>query len=60
MISEFPEHDFLKNCISCGFTVNDLEKLSFVSVFKVILSFVDISEEKIRYATQEDWDRLAM
>ena len=59
----FPEHTFIAYCLRVGLSLNDLKMLSYVDVMKIILSFIDKSEnQKTNYkmATQADWDKLAL
>lgn len=61
--SIFPEHDFLKICLSYGLSMQDLKQLTYIDVTKIFISsYQDRQEEKkpkYREATQADWDRLA-
>lgn len=61
--SVFPEHEFLKMCLDCGFSIEDVRILTYIDVVKVLLtSYIERKEEKtikFKEATQEDWDKLA-
>ena len=55
----FPEHEFLASCLRIGLCVSDLEKLTYVDVMKVLVTFIqDESTKNSREATQSDIDRL--
>lgn len=59
----FPEHTFIASCLRVGLSLNDLKILSYIDVMKIILSFIDKSENKknnYKMATQADWDKLAL
>ena len=59
----FPEHDYLKMCLSYGLSINDLEKLTYMDTIKIFISSYMEKQEKgtkkFKEATQTDWDRLA-
>lgn len=61
--SIFPEHEFLRMCLDCGLSTEDLKNLTYIDVVKVLLSaYIGRKEEKtikFKEATQEDWDKLA-
>ena len=54
----FPEHQFLGSCLRAGFTISDLEKLTYVDVMKVIVTFISSSKTRAKTATQNDIDKL--
>jgi hypothetical protein len=51
----FPEHEFVASCLRIGLALQDLKILTYVDVMKILLSFIDIKENK---ATQQDINRL--
>jgi hypothetical protein len=51
----FPEHEFIASCLRIGITIQDLKFLTYVDVMKILLSFIDIKENK---ATQQDINSL--
>lgn len=57
----FPEHFFLSACLRLGLTIEDLKTLTYIDVMKIFLSTTreKKKKEKVRKATQADWDRLA-
>lgn len=59
----FPEHDYLKMCLSYGLSINDLEKLTYMDTIKIFISSYlgekEEKKEKFKEATQADWDKLA-
>ena len=61
--STFPEFSFLATCLKIDLTINDLKKLTYVEVMKIIVSYLDFQKENIkenfevREATQADIDR---
>ena len=42
-----------------GLSLNDLEKLDYKDVIKLMLCYVGTGTNKTKKATQSDWDKLA-
>lgn len=57
----FPEHSFISACLKIGLSISELKLISYVDVFKIILSFLDLKNQSngYRLATQNDWDNFA-
>ena len=55
--SLFPAHSFEASCLRVGITLNDLKERTYVSIMKVLFSFLDTKEKEIREATQQDIDK---
>lgn len=59
--SKYPEHEFLLSCFRIGIHINDLERLTYIDVIKIFLSFSNNSEtsrkENVRVGTQSDINR---
>ena len=53
----FPEHEFLASCLRIGLTINDLEKLTYVDVMKILITYIttDTNNQKV---SRGDIDRL--
>lgn len=59
----FPEHLFISTCLQMGLTMQDLAQLTYIDVFKIILSCntkKTNNGKQPRKATQADIDRLLM
>ena len=56
----FPEHEFIGSCLRVGLTISDLEKLTYIDVMKILLTFINNNKETTnqRIATQRDIDKL--
>ena len=55
---KFPEHSFVASCLRSGLQLSDLEKITYIDVMKILLSFIDDNDLEQRCATQSDIDRL--
>lgn len=55
--SVFPAHAFEASCLKAGFSTKDLEERTYVSIMKVLFSFIDKRKKEIRNATQKDIDK---
>ena len=57
---DYPEYEFIASCLRVGLTINDLDKMTYIEVQKILYSFLEKEKDnvKVRKATQEDWDRL--
>jgi len=63
--SLFPEHEFLSTCLRMGLRIEDLKILTYVDVFKILISFIgrnnnekSVTQNGAREATQEDIQKL--
>lgn len=55
----FEEHNFIAMCLKIGLSINDLEKLTYVDVLKILFCYIDKKENvNVKKATQNDWDKL--
>ena len=56
----FPVHSFVASCLKVGITLTDLRDRTFVSIMKVLFSYIDVKNQKqkseVREATQADID----
>lgn len=57
---EYPEQEFIASCLRVGLTMNDLEKLTYIEIMKVLYSFLEKNKNKERKATQVDIDKFLM
>lgn len=55
IIEEYPEQEFLASCLRVGLTTNDLEKFTYIEVMKILYSFLEKKEQKVK-ATKSDID----
>lgn len=55
--SIYPAHSFEASCLKVGLSLQDLKERTYVSIMKVLFSFLDKNEEKIKEATQKDIDK---
>lgn len=53
----FSEYNFIASALKMGLTLKDLEEISFMGVYKMMISMMD-NEELVKKATQEDIDDL--
>jgi hypothetical protein len=54
----FPAHTFEATCLRAGITLSDLEKRTYVSIMKVLFSFLKSNKkEGTKMATQKDIDK---
>lgn len=53
----FPEHEFLGSCLRIGLQVSDLEKLTYIDVMKLFVTFIK-QPNGTRKPTQNDIDKL--
>lgn len=54
----FPAHTFEASCLRAGITLSDLEKRTYVSIMKVLFSFLKSNKkEETKMATQKDIDK---
>lgn len=56
----FPEHGFVGSCLRIGLTISDLEKLTYVDVMKILITYIEDNNEtnQEKKATQNDIDKL--
>ncbi len=55
----FPEFSFYGTCIRAGLTLMDLKSFTYVSIMKILLSFIEEKNESTKKkATQSDIDKL--
>lgn len=59
----FQEHTFLNQCLTIGLSVEDMTKLTYVDICKLLIINMKkakaINKPKYRIATTQDWDALA-
>ena len=54
----FPAHTFEASCLKAGISLSDLEKRTYVSIMKVLFSFLKSNKkEETKMATQKDIDK---
>ncbi len=54
----FPAHTFEASCLRAGISLSDLEKRTYVSIMKVLFSFLKSNKkEETKMATQKDIDK---
>ena len=54
----FPAHTFEATCLRVGISLSDLEKRTYVSIMKVLFSFLKSNKkEETKMATQKDIDK---
>jgi hypothetical protein len=54
----FPAHTFEASCLKAGLSLRDLEKRSYVSIMKILFSFLKSNKkEETKIATQKDIDK---
>ena len=54
----FPDHSFVARCLREVITLSDLEKRTYVSIMKVLFSFLKSNKkEGTKMATQKDIDK---
>ena len=54
----FPAHTFEASCLRAGISLSDLEKRTYVSIMKVLFSFLKSNKkEGTKMATQKDIDK---
>ena len=54
----FPAHTFEASCLRAGMSLSDLEKRTYVSIMKVLFSFLKSNKkEGTKMATQKDIDK---
>ena len=53
----FPAHSFEASCLRVGISLNDLKKRTYVSIMKVLFSFLNTNNSKTREANQIDIDK---
>ena len=54
----FPAHTFEATCLRAGITLSDLEKRTYVSIMKVLFSFLKSNKKDgAKMATQKDIDK---
>lgn len=57
---KYPAYVFEANCLRIGITLGDLKERTYVSIMKVLFSFLDKHHEEksnVRKATQKDIDK---
>lgn len=57
--SKFSAHSFEASCLKVGLSLRDLKERTYVSIMKVLFSFIDTDskEKEIKDATQKDIDK---
>lgn len=59
----FQEHTFLNQCLSIGLNIEDMTKLSYVDICKLLIVNMNkaknLRKPKYKIATTQDWDALA-
>lgn len=60
-VDELEDYRFLASCLQIGFRIEDLEKLKYTDVAKVMICIQkDSNKEQTRKATQTDIDKFLM
>lgn len=59
----FQEHTFLNQCLNIGLNIEDMTKLSYVDICKLLIVNINkaknLRKPKYKIATTQDWDALA-
>lgn len=59
----FQEHTFLNQCLNIGLNIEDMTKLSYVDICKLLIvnmnKATNLRKPKYKIATTQDWDALA-
>lgn len=53
----FPAHSFEASCLRVGLSLKDLKERTYVSIMKVLFSFMDTKGKTVKDATQKDIDK---